>query len=148
MFLTRYNRNGSDNPFALMNEMRRELDRLFVDSPFNMAAGSARSPRATLNEEDNRFVLRLEVPGLTADNLEVKVEDGVLRLAGERNETALEGFEARRTERVRYRFDRSLALPKDVQADKIEAVLKDGLLTVTVPKAEKAAPRTIDVRAS
>ena len=148
MILTRYNRNGFDGPFALMDEMRREFDRLLFDSPFPLNTASAKAPQSTLTEDESGYTIRMEVPGLTADALDASVEDGHLRLAGERNEEAPEGFEARRTERVRYRFDRSLKLPKDVEADRIEASVKDGLLTVTLPKADKAVPRTITVKAS
>ncbi len=150
MFLTRYNRlnrNGLDAPFALMDEVRREFDRLLADGPFpaNVSAGS---PRGVIDETETGYVLRMEVPGLTADGLEIRVEDGVLRLAGERKEEAPKGFEARRTERVRFRFDRRLKLPEGVDVERIEAALKHGVLTVTVPKSDKAAPRTIAVKAS
>lgn len=149
MFLTRYNRfnrNGLDAPFVLMDEMRRELDRLLADGPFP-ASTSAGSPRGTIDETETGYVLRMDVPGLSAEGLVLRAEDGVLHLAGERKEEAPEGFEARRTERVRFRFDRRLKLPQDVDAERIEASLKDGVLTVTVPKSEKAAPRTIAVKA-
>ena len=145
MFLTRYNRNGFDGSFALMDEMRRELDRLVSDRSFSLRTASARAPRSTLSEDDKGYTMRMEVPGLAPAALEVRVEDGMLRLAGERKEDAPEGFETRRTERVRYRFDRTLKLPDDVEAERITASLKDGLLTVTLPKADKAAARTIVV---
>lgn len=148
MLLTRTHRNGRENPFALMDDMRREFDRLFLDSPFALRTPSARTPKTSLTKTDSGYVLRMEVPGLTADGLKVSVEDGLLRLAAERTEEAPEGFEARRTERVRYRFDRRLSLPEDVEADKIEATVKDGLLTITLPKAEKPAPRQITVQGS
>lgn len=148
MFLTRYNRNGFDAPFALMNDMQREFDRLFAEGPFALrSVTSARSPRSTVNETDTAYVFRMEVPGLAADALDVNVEDGVLHLGGERTESAPEGFEARRQERVHYRFDRRIPLPETVDAERIEATLKDGLLTVTLPKAQKPAPRKIAVKA-
>ena len=149
MLLTRYNRpyrNGLDNPLALVEEMRREFDRFFGDNPFE-GVTSARAPRSTFAERDNGYTVRVEVPGLAADAITISVEDGVLRLAAERNESAPEGFEARRTERVRFRFDRSMTLPKDVDVERIEATVKDGLLTVALPKIEKLQPRQIAVKA-
>ena len=149
MILTRYNRNGFDSPLALMDDMRRELDRLFADGPFALSpVTSARSPRSAVSESEDAYTFRMEVPGLTPEALDVKVEDGVLHLAGERNDEAPEGFEPRRKERVRYRFDRRVPLPDTVDAERIEAALKDGLLVVTLPKTEKPAPRKIAVKAS
>ena len=147
MLFTRYNRNGYESPFALMNDVRREFDRIFADGSFAVASTSARSPKSAVSETDEGFVLRVEVPGLKPDALSIKVEDGVLNLAAERNDAAPEGYESRWTERVPYRFDRSLKLPEGVDADRIEANLKDGLLTVTLPKAAKAQPRQIAVTA-
>lgn len=147
MFLTRHNRNGIDNTFALMDDMRREFDRLLSDRTFGLNTTSARAPRGTFSETDTAYLLRVEVPGLAPEALEVRVEDGVLFLSGERADDRPEGFEPRRTERVRYRFAHSMPLPDTVDAERIDANLKDGLLTVTLPKAAKAEPRKIAVKA-
>ncbi len=147
MFLTRYNSNRLHDPLTLFDGIRRDFERRIFDGalPVTSAGGA---PRVTVSEDDSAYTLRLEVPGLTSEALDVRVEDGVLHLAGERNDATPEGYEARRSERVRYRFDRKVRLPEGVDAPGIVANLKDGLLTVTVPKLAKPEARKITVTAS
>ena len=90
--------------------------------------------------------MRVELPGLKREDIEVSLDDGALVIAGERKtETVGEGTEVHRQERYYGKFQRALTLPSAVTADKVKAAYKDGILTVTLPKAEEAKPKNIVV---
>jgi len=110
-------------------------------------AESAWSPAVDILEKGDNLVIRAEVPGIERDAIDVKVEDNTLILSGERvRETEEEGSQAYRRERVYGSFVRSFNLPKTVDAARITAHYKNGVLEITVPKAEEAKPRKIDVK--
>ena len=126
-------------------QLRRELDRLFGDFE-----RSAAVPSSTLGFEDDgaNFVLRADVPGLTEQDFQISVAGNTVTLRGERKVEAPEGYSAHRRERSTVRFDRSFELPTRVDADKVTAVLKHGVLTLTLPKVAEAQPRQISVKAA
>ena len=99
-----------------------------------------------LDGSDEAFVFTAELAGIAKDDVEITVEDGILTLKGERlfNETD-EEKNYRRIERAYGAFSRSFTLPSAVKAESIEASFQDGLLTVTVPKAEVAKARKITI---
>ena len=99
-----------------------------------------------MRESAEAFVFTAELPGIDKDEVEITVEDGILTLSGERRFTE-EGEEKnyRRIERAYGSFSRAFTLPSAVDAERIEASFKDGLLTVTVPKAEVAKARKITI---
>jgi HSP20 family protein len=132
------------------DELRREMNRLFFDfeREFPGYAFNAESPEVTLDDTGEALVLRAEVPGVAEKDIELQVEEGTVTLRGERKEERQEGHSVHRKERADFRFARSFTLPVKVAADKSEAVLKNGILTVTLPKAEAAKPRKIAVRGS
>ena len=104
-------------------------------------------PRVDIREEASGYVLEAELPGLSEKDIEVKVENDLLHLsAGQEEEKAEkeEGYLVR--ERRGVRFFRSFVLPKDAERDKIEAAFKNGLLTLSIPKAEAAQTRSIEVK--
>ena len=101
-------------------------------SPFN---GSW--PHVEIEENDNEIRLIAEVPGVDPDNIEVLLEDGVLTLRGE-NKSETEDKDRRFSERYYGRLERRLALGRQVDEDKVAATFKNGLLTLTLPKTEKA----------
>jgi HSP20 family protein len=105
-------------------------------------------PRTTLEDTGSAFVLRAEVPGLDEKAIELSVDESSVRLKGERPDLAPEGYSVHRKERAAYRFARSFALPTKADPEKVEAVVKSGVLTVTLPKAKEAQPRQISVRGS
>jgi HSP20 family protein len=131
------------DPFVAIHQVREELDRLFGDE-----ALSARPPvNLWVGEKD--AVLTAEVPGVHPENLDLSVEEDTLTLAGERPETpAAEGEETLRRERFAGRFSRTLRLPFRVEADKASARFKNGVLTVTLPKAAEDRPKKIAVKAA
>jgi HSP20 family protein len=126
-------------------QLRRELDRLFGDFERSYATQSS-----TLGFEDDgtNFVLRADVPGLTEQDFQISVAGNTVTLKGERKVEAPEGYSAHRRERSTVRFDRSFELPTRVDADKVTAVLKHGVLTLTLPKVAEAQPRQISVKAA
>lgn len=130
--------------------LRREMNRLFYDfetglpgAPFDDAAVW---PRASLDDNGNALVFRAEVPGLNERDIELNIDGATLSLKGERKDTAPEGYSVHRKERRAYRFARSFSLPTKIDPDAVEATLKNGVLTVTLPKAKEAQPRQISVR--
>jgi HSP20 family protein len=96
-------------------------------------------------DKDNVFV-KVELPGMKKENIELSLHDGMLSISGERkSEGKHADAEVCRSERFYGRFQRSVSLPTAVCAEKVKASYKDGILTVTLPKTEEAKPRQIDV---
>ncbi|MDP8960178.1 MAG: Hsp20/alpha crystallin family protein [Actinomycetota bacterium] len=105
------------------------------------------SPALDVEETEDAFVLHVELPGCRPEDVEVSLEENVLTVTGERrfyDERDAEGF--RRIERRFGRFHRAVRLPDRVDPAQVEADFDHGLLTITVPKAEQAKPRRIEVR--
>lgn len=105
------------------------------------------SPRVDLIENDNEFVLKADLPGIDKKDLKVQVENNMLTISGERkyeNEDKSDRYY--RNERFYGRFQRSFSLSDRVKADAIKADYKDGVLTVTLPKAEEAKPKQIEIK--
>lgn len=130
---------------ASQAQLRRELERLFGDFERSSA-----QPASTLSFDDDgsNFVLRAEVPGLTENDFQINLAGNTLTLKGERKVDAPEGYTVHRRERSAFRFARSLELPARVESEKVTATLKNGVLTVTLPKAAEAQPRQIAVKAA
>jgi len=111
------------------------------------AQSVAWSPVVDIEETDNNYLIRAELPGLDKDKVKVSVEDGVLMLSGERNlERKVEGKTYHRVERSHGTFSRSFTLPEDADAEKVNANYRDGLLEVSVTKREDAKSKAIEVR--
>jgi len=139
------------SPFRHLSTLREEIDRLF-ESPmadFTRAAQQMLSgwmPAVDLYEDKDNLYVRAEIPGMTKEDIEVSLHDGVLTLAGERKENPkFAQAEVYRTERFVGRFQRTFTLAAPVDETKVKAAYEDGILTVTLPKAEKAKPKQIEV---
>ena len=132
--------------------LRREMNHLFFDFergfPGLERQTSGSWPRATLEDTGAALVVRADLPGVEDKALELSVEESTLSIKGERQDSAPEGYSAHRKERAAFRFTRSFALPAKVDVEKVQAVLKHGVLTVTLPKAKEAQPRQISVKVS
>jgi HSP20 family protein len=128
----------------------RDLERFFEDV-FWRPWGVARREQAVgsipvdIFETVDAYIVKAPLPGVTPENLEVTFEAGVLTIRGEVPEEKQVAGECVCQERHFGRFARSVNLPGDVVGEKIAATLKDGVLTLDVPKAEEAKPRRIDV---
>ena len=134
----------------------RNFERLFSDDvyrPFGLLARwnedlgqSGWTPAVDVRESEEAFVFTAELPGLGKDDVEITVEDSILTLSGERlfaGEKEEKNY--RRIERSYGSFSRSFTLPSAVDAGRISATFENGLLTVTVPKAEQAKARKIAI---
>lgn len=141
-------RNDLDRTLAIMDQLRRRMDRAFEDSERRGAPEPAMgaAPRVNLSDTGNAFVLQADLPGVRDADLSLSLEQDVLTLAGQQRSDAPEGYAVYRQERAPYRFSRSFALPAKVDPEKTSAVLKDGVLTVTLEKAPEVKPRQISVR--
>ena len=107
------------------------------------------APPVDILEKGDDLVIRAELPGVAADAIDVRVEDNVLHLSGERkHETETEQGKTYRRERVYGSFSRSFSLPQTVDAVRIAASHKDGVLEIVLPKAEEAKPRRVEIRAA
>lgn len=137
-------------PLERVRGFRSELDRLFKD--FQAGFGELwplderAFPSLNIWDDGERVCAEAEVPGWKMDDLEVSVMGNQLTIKGHRAIETREGTTYHRRERVGGEFTRSLTLPVDVDADKVEATLKDGVLTVVMPKAEAARARRIAVK--
>ncbi len=141
--------NGLDlyRPGASIWNMLADVDTLFDRYEPATAATVEFSPRANIEETENAYLLSFDLPGVKKEDLKIDVHGRTFTLTGERkrtSETDQRGF--KRYECVAGKFTRSFSLPVGVDAAKVEAVLADGVLSVTVPKSEADKPRTITIR--
>lgn len=121
------------------------LDTIFED---DLIPGfSGRSPAVDVREKDGRYLVEAELPGVNEKDLKVELKDGLITLSTAKAEEKKEEMGTwLRRERRSFSFTRSFALPEDADGEKIEAVFKDGLLTIAVPKKAEVAPRVVQVK--
>ena len=128
--------------FALQRELGNLLDTW-------TGYGTGWHPRVDVAESENDFTVHAELPGLRKEDIQVTLEDNMLTITGERKyEDELKDKQFYRRERAYGTFKRTFGLGTEVDADKIAATYKDGLLILTLPKSEAAKPRQIDVTVS
>jgi len=138
-----------DSPFGDFDQLRRDMMRL-VDSLGGNEwydSGAGVFPPINVTQDEDNFYLRAEVPGTAADNLSVSALRNRVSLSGKREipkEHAKVSYH--RKERAEGAFDRTLVLPSEVDADRVNARYENGVLSVTLPKAEAAKPRRITVK--
>ena len=136
-------RDGDTDPFlSLHRNVNRLFDEVFrdFDTPSLFGRTSPRNsswPSLEISETDKEIRLLAEVPGLEENDIEVLLEDGVLTLRGEKK-SETEDKDRQFSERYYGRFERRLALGGEVDEDKVAATFKNGVLSVTLPKTEKA----------
>ncbi len=135
------------SPFA---EFEQQIDRLF-NAPFALAGGRVipQVPALELSETPDHLVVSVDLPGVRKEDVQVTLHDGVLSIGAERRqESETKETNVYRSERHYGRIERRLEVPNTVNPDGIKAAYKDGVLTVTLPKAEVAKPRQIEVGAA
>lgn len=137
-------------PWTMLNQLHGEINRLFDREIDRGTASSAATadwiPAADIDEYADRFVLRLDVPGVDVANIEITLDRGVLSVSGERPREALaKEVERSRTERPFGRFHRRFTLPDTVDAAGVQATGRNGIVEVTIPKQAKAQPRRIQI---
>lgn len=126
-------------------EFRQAFGRFLGDTE-SASADTQWTPRVDIREEDKRFVILADIPGVNPADIEVSMDKGVLSIKGERkSETVAEGANASRSERFHGAFQRSFALPDSADADGISASGRHGVLEISIPKKAELAPRKIEV---
>ena len=140
-----------------VDQLQDSIQRMF-DNPFTL--GATRFPRIEalgwippfeITESEKALVMTVELPGLDKSDVKIDISDNVLTLRGEKKSEHTEKDEKKEfflEERSYGVFERSFALPSTVDADRIEARYDNGILTVTLPKAERARPRQIEVKSA
>lgn len=140
------------DPFRDLLGLQDRMNRLFSDTLVRTTGEDATGawvPPVDIFEDGENLVLQAEIPGVRKDEVDIRIENNVLTLSGERKqEREVKDEEVHRVERAYGRFSRSFTLPVGIDADKIRAELRDGLLTLTLPKAEEAKPKRIKVLAA
>ena len=136
--------------FNAMDMFRTQMNSLFTD--FDRNYGGDRRwndvvsyPRTTLSDTGEALVLIAEVPGMDKEKLNVKIQGNYLEISGARPTDNPVGYTLHRSERTAAKFSRSFTLPYEVDASRVTASMKDGLLTITLPKSEAAKPRQITI---
>ena len=104
------------------------------------------SPAVDLYQNNDNVVAVVELPGMRKEEIEISLNDGTLTISGERQKGASNGEKAERSERYDGKFRRSITLPTPVDANKVSATYRDGILTITLAKAEEAKPKQIQVK--
>ena len=134
-------RRGMDNLYtALGTGARRAADPWWREARL--------FPLLNVKRDDNRYLVTAELPGISTEDLEIRVEGDTLTLKGERKPSDLgEGTSFHRRERASGRFQRSMTLPHRIDSEKVVARYKDGVLSVTLPIEQAALPREITVTA-
>jgi len=132
---------------AMSNRLNREIDD--PSTPRTEDSFGAWIPPVDIFERPDHLVIRAEVPGVPMEDLDVRIENGVLTLHGERKrDTDVKEENAQRMERVYGSFTRSFSLPTTVDAAKVAATYRNGVLEVTVPKTETTKPKSIEIKAA
>ena len=138
-------------PMREMMTLREAIDRLFDDAftrPINLRDGGWSAPAVDMYQTDDEVVVRAALPGFKADEVQINVTGDVLTLRGEVKQEEEKNDKAWHIREHRWgSFERSIALPTDVKADKAVADFENGILTITLPKAEEVKPKTITVKA-
>ena len=137
------------NPRQAIDHLREEMNRLFTgmapDGAWPWQSGCGQ-PAVNVWETDDAVVAELEVPGVKSDQIDIAVVENELTLKIQRPETPADEVTFHRRERPSGPMTRVLRLPVPVDADRVSAELREGVLTVTLPKAESVKPRKINVK--
>lgn len=139
-------RNGSHlaaRPIGAVNRLTPAFDRLFEDFFAPIESSSWSSLPLSMWEDDNHIYLEVDAPGMTENDIEVSVHNGEMIIQGERKcERKQGGYDTR----TYGRFEQRITLPSAVDADKVEARLANGVLSLTLPKSEEAKPRRVPLK--
>ncbi|MDD5760016.1 MAG: Hsp20/alpha crystallin family protein [Desulfobulbaceae bacterium] len=142
--------NDVDRMFNAMDLLQHRLNRMYGD--YGRWPGSAAdwnveqsTPRTNLYDAGDHLTMKIEVPGMLKEDLNLKLQGNYLEVRGTRKSDTPEGYSSHRVERGAASFTRSFTLPSDIDSAKVEAKLTNGLLTLTLPKQEAAKPKQIEI---
>ena len=141
------------DPFGEISSLHREMDWLFshylgrVGSEEEGLAPRAWAPAVDIYETDEKMVIKVELPGLKKEDIDIEVRDSTLTLKGERKfEKEIKRENYHRVERAYGSFQRSFTLPSTVKQEAIEASFKEGILEISLPKAEEVKPKKLAIK--
>ncbi len=139
--------------FGRLTDLRDEIDRLFEVPLAELTRASQLlsgwTPALDVYEDKDNVYVRAELPGMKREDIDLSLHNGSLSISGERkSEAKYKDAEVYRSERFFGRFQRTVTLPTPVNVEKVKAQYQDGILSVTLPKAEEAKPKHIDVNVS
>ena len=139
-----------DDILGAMDLFRSRMNNVFneFDRSHSVGQGWGRAdnfPRTNLCDTGDNLEVVVEVPGIAKENLNIKIQGNYLEISGDRQAEVPEGYKARRMEREQTSFSRSFTLPYDVDANLVQATLKDGILKMVLPKSEAAKPKQITI---
>lgn len=142
-------------PAREMITLREAMDRLFDDAftrPFSLLReggwSGVSAPAIDMFQTDNEVVVKATIPGFKADQVQINLTGDVLTLKGDVKQEDERTDQAWHIREHRFgAFERSVALPTTVKTDKAEAVFENGILTITLPKADEVKPKTINIKA-
>lgn len=137
-----------ERTLSLMEELSRRMNRFTEVEREGEDVPAARTawPRLNVFDANASLVVQADVPGMTDDDIKLTLNADSLTLAGERNNKGPEGYSTHRQERGAFKFSRTLTLPCAVDAEQATATVKEGVLTITLPKAAESRPRQIPIR--
>ncbi len=143
------------DPFRELQDMSQRLNQVFARPPGGLVPGrewmsvADWSPAVDVSESDGEYVIKAELPEVKKEDVKVTLEDGSVTLQGERKQEKEEkGKRYHRIERSYGSFMRSFELPENVDSGKAKAEFKDGMLTLSLPKTEKAKSKSLEIKVS
>lgn len=143
--------NTRNEPWTVLSQLQRHLNQYFdgdgVESSGSSAATADWIPPADVEEYQDRFVLKIDIPGVDPNAVEITLEQSVLTVSGNRSKDRVENDNVvgERSERAIGRFHRRFALPETADSNAVQAAGKNGVLQIVIPKQPKAQPKRIKV---
>jgi len=140
------------NPFRELEDIQTRLNRVFGDAPLGRTNDDGLffadwAPPVDIQETDKEYLIKAELPEVKKENVKVEMLDGVLTIEGECSQEKEEkGKKFHKVERAYGKFVRRFALPTEVEATKVQAEFKDGMLNVHLPKSAGAKPKSVEVK--
>ncbi len=145
-------RHFDANPFSLFNEFERDMSSFFdsltlgrTELPLGARHEDSLTPHCDIIEKDTYYLLSFDLPGIPREDIQIEVQDSQVRLSGERKYEASKGGYS---EKKYGCFERVMTLPEGIDEEKIEAHHENGVLTIALPKVEKALPKKIAINNS
>ena len=134
------------DPFAALLAVQRAMDNVMGNDWFgSRTAGSGAFPLVNVFNDGEDFVLVAELPGVKKEDLDIQVRGDTLRIQGKKTVASADNASVHRRERSAGQFDRTLTLPAQLDAAKVSAEYRDGVLTLRLPRAESERPRTVAI---
>jgi len=139
---------GYSRPFDELARMRTDMDRIFSEimGKGSTAVSSGVFPAVNVRSEGDKIFVQAELPGVKSEDLDISVEGNTLTLRGERKPDTVENVNYHRRERRSGKFHKAISLPDEINLEGVSANYSNGVLRLTLPKAEHAKPRKITVK--